>query len=350
MKKWIPIQLKRSLANPFAWIVAVLALAAFLLTNSIVLHEPQTTAFGLYTEGGVCARHMEEFFSDDEDTTCPCVLYTDEEAMKRDVLRGKLDCAFSASANLDEIVFEEKEEHGITYYQTPSTHEGLIIKEKVFLSVMQAKAEQILTDMAADKKTFPTGDEKLAEGLLRTQREYMEGDDLFHVDFLTASGEEWNPVGSGRKTSLPHKRIVLAGFLVFAASLAFARERYTGEYRSLSSALRTGEKAVYLSTRGFAQTAPLAVILTIALFAVLASAGELTGPLMALRVFILMIFGWIVSALWGTAFSALFKKEIPYLLAMVSVLTVGYLLTASAVRDTVPVLGMIGHLFPMGWM
>ena len=82
----------------------------------------------------------------------------------------------------------------------------------------------------------------------------------------------------------------------------------------------------------------------------LAAAGELTGPLMALRVIMLMIFGWIVSALWSAAFSALFKKEIPYLLAMVSVLVVGYLLTASAVRDTVPVLGMVGHLFPMGWM
>ena len=147
-----------------------------------------------------------------------------------------------------------------------------------------------------------------------------------------------------------YKRIVLAGFLVFAASLAFARERYTGEYKSLSSALRTKEKTVYLSTRIFAQTAPLAGILTITLFTVLAAAGELTGPLMALRVIMLMIFGWIVSALWSAAFSALFKKEIPYLLAMVSVLVVGYLLTASAVRDTVPVLGMVGHLFPMGWM
>ncbi len=350
MKKWIPIQLKRSLVNPFAWIVAVLALAAFLLANSILLHEPLTTAFGLYTEGGECARHMEEFFSDNRDSACPCILYTDEEAMKRDVLRGKLDCAFAASANLDEIVFEELEDHGITYYQTPSTQEGLIIKEKVFLSVMQAKAEQILKDMAADRKTFPTGDEKLAEGLLRTQEEYMESDDLFHVDFLTADGEEWNPDASGRETSLPHKRIVLAGFLVFAASLAFARERYTGEYRRLSPALRKEERAVYISTRIFAQTAPLAAILTIALFAVLASAGELTGPLMALRVLILMVFGWVLSALWSAAFSALFKKEIPYLLAMVSVLIVGYLLTASGVRDTMPMLGVIGHLFPMGWM
>ena len=350
MKKWIPIQLKRSLANPFAWIVAVLALAAFLLVNTIVLHEPQTTAFGLYTKGGECARHMEEFFANDSDATCPCVLYTDEETMKRDVLRGKLDCAFSSSENLDEIVFDELEEHGITYYQTPSTHEGLIIKEKVFLSIMQAKAEQVLKDMAADKKTFRKADEKLAEGLLRTQKEYMESDDLFHVDFLTASGEEWNPADSGRKTSLPHKRIVLAGFLVFAASLAFARERYTGEYRSLSPALRQKERAVYLSTRVFAQTAPLTIILIVALLAVLGTAGELTGPLMVLRVFLLMILGWVLSALWSAAFSALFKKEIPYLLAMVSVLVVGYLLTASAVRDTVPVLGMIGHLFPMGWM
>ena len=350
MKKWIPIQLKRSLANPFAWIVAVLALTAFLLVNTIVLHEPLTTAFGLYTEGGECARHMEEFFSNDRDATCPCILYTDEEAMKRDVLRGKLDCAFSVSANLDEIVFGELEEHGITYYQTPSTQEGLIIKEKVFLSVMQAKAEQVLKDMAVDKKTFPTGDEKLAEGLLRTQKEYMESDELFHVNFLTASGEEWNPVDSGREASLPDKRIVLAGFLVFAASLAFARERYTGEYRRFSQILRKEERAVYLSTRIFAQTAPLAAILTIASFAVLASAGELTGLLMALRVFVLMILVWVLSALWGTAFSVLFKKEIPYLLAMVSVLAVGYLLTASGVRDTVPVLGVIGHLFPMGWM
>ena len=90
MKKWIPIQLKRSLANPFAWIVAVLALAAFLLVNSIVLHEPQTTAFGLYTEGGMCAHHMEEFFSNDRDATCPCVLYRTDNAVKR--ARGFAQC------------------------------------------------------------------------------------------------------------------------------------------------------------------------------------------------------------------------------------------------------------------
>ena len=178
MRRWMPVQLKRALKSPGIWAVSILALLTFLLISSVTAPRGVgERAFGLYAGKGDAAARIAASFRDEEDPAFKCIFYTDRTAMQRDVLRGKIDCAFELEDNLDQIVEnDEQEGHGILYYQTPSTHNGLVMKEKVFSCVMQAKSEAILAQMAADRKIFPTGDERLEERLLQRQRKYMQGD------------------------------------------------------------------------------------------------------------------------------------------------------------------------------
>ena len=353
IRRWLPVQLKRAFQNPAIWIVTALAVLAFGIVSSVMLHEPRGTSFGLYTDQGVCAASIKEYFENEKDTMLRCRIYSDRDKMQLDVMRGKIDCAFAVKEDLDEIVFEEREgEQGIIYYQTALTSNGLVLKEKVFSCVMQAKSEHILSEMAGDRKIFPTGDEKLADKLLKKQREYSRGDNLFKVVFLSAQGEELESgnIHTSAGPILPHKRVLLAGLLIFVAALTFAREKLTSGYGNIAAVLIGKEKAVYLLTRVFAQVLPIAAALLAEVVIISVIAEDTGGIAGVVNMAVSVMIGTVLSVLWSACFSVLFKSETAYLFGMVSVLAVSFLLTVSGAGETVPVLGMLGHLFPLGWM
>ena len=353
MRRWLPVQIKRAVISPAVWIVSVIAVLAFMAAGSVLIRPVQPLVFGICAEEGDCAARIRDYFLSEADSLCRCRFYTDRDLMRRDVMRGKLDCAFAPERDLDTIVFEEiGDEHGIVYYQTPSTQKGLVLKEKVFACVMQAKSEQILSDMAQDRKVFPTGDESLREELLQRQKEYGSSDSLFKAVFLTADGEPADPAGSlqSGETSLRQRWIVLAVFFIFAAALMFAREKLTQGYAGISSVLRSRERAVYLLTRVAAQCMPLTVLLMVMLPVTLVGEGEPLGAGFLLRAVCSLAAGLVLAAFWSAGLSALFRSESAYLLAAVCVLALSGILTLSGAAEGVRAVEMLGHVFPMGWM
>ena len=324
MRQWIPLQFKRALKSPAVLALSVLAVLLYAVIALTALHGERETSFGLMAGEGVCADSVREVIAGSGSSICPCVIYTDQNKLRRDVLRGSLDCGFVLTDELDEAALSGREGEGVIYYYTPATREGLILKEKVFSGILRAVSVSTLTGMAQNKSVFPGGNGKLEEGLLTRRQEYLESGALMKAEFLDASGEKIEDASTliELKSGLYARRLALAVFFIFAAAFAFGRERFTSGYASIKNALTREGRAVYLMTRIFSETALPAAFLFLALMVPALNAGG--GS--AVQTFLTLAAALVFSSAASAAFSSLFRSEMPYLFAAMSVLAAGYLI------------------------
>ncbi len=323
MKRWLPIQFKRMWRLPGTWIFAAAALVMLAVMSHFFWRGNEIAPIGIMTGGGRCS---EAIVSD-------CLQgkkkelyrrYSSGEEMRKDVLKGRLDCAFILGEDLDHTVLEETGEPAITYYHTPSTQRGLIAKEEVYAAVLRVKSEQMLIEMSDDPKVFKKHDDALAEKLLERQAYYKDSDEIFRVIWDDVSADSADV--PEKKDKAAGGRLMMAVLLVMAAAFAMGRERYSDVYRGISPVMRTPEKAGYLISYALAGAAPVTLLMILALPASLALSGQTAAVSFVALCVLGLIAVWLVSALAATGLAALVRNETAYLYAMTVLLILVWLI------------------------
>lgn len=116
------------------------------------------------------------------------ITYEDENELIEDVISGTVDCGFVFSTDFDDMFQERNTDKGISYYATPFSTKGEVLKEKIFSVYFEYYSQNILEDVEED--VFGDKDETRMEEILETNQFYLEGNDIFQVEIQQAGDTE----------------------------------------------------------------------------------------------------------------------------------------------------------------
>lgn len=116
------------------------------------------------------------------------VEYEDQDTLTEDVTNGKIDCGFVFAENFDEMFEEQKTNEAILYITTPFSTKAEVLKEKVYVALFQLHSEQILVD--AEKTIFRYENKERTKELLKRNRAYLQGNEIFQMDINNVNYQE----------------------------------------------------------------------------------------------------------------------------------------------------------------
>lgn len=368
IKKWlirICLLIKKQLREPGFYICLALSIVAAAVLMRVTA-PGVVNSYGLLNGGGETADAVaamltadaENGFSSDasgdgrkdDSDEIRCVAYTELDEMKRDLMAGRIDCAFVLDERLDEAIETGSLKDCADYYCTPSTVQGEVLKERLYADIFSFLARQTLIDYAQDGETFEiSGDDaaeekEIEEALLEKYESYQKNPDIFQVEFVTENGDA---AAEDTASSAEERVPAVAGILLFALALVFARIRFTAEYRRVLAAQSRSEGRLWSVAEVFAP-----MLLTAAAFWILTLFyGESfrNRALMFLAVFFLYA---VICSLWSVLFAGLFRSEAFYLFSLLIVITLAALTCPSffAYASLTPALAGLRWVFPLQYL
>lgn len=360
MKRWLirtGLLMKKQMKEAGFYICLALSLVAAVVLIRVT--APRTAgAYGVLNGGGETAEEVVRMMTDGSDseeeqtdegadagTDVRCVTYTDLSQMKRDLMAGRIDCAFVLDERLDEAVADGDLSGCADYYCSPSTSQGEVLKEKLYAGLFSCLARQTLINYAQDGETFEssvdTEEKKIEEALLEKYESYRKNPDIFQVNFVTENGETAEEDAASSDT----ERVpAVCGILLFALALIFARVRFTAEHRRIVAALSRREGRAWSFDEVFSP-----VLLTAAAFWVLLLVyGGAFRKRWAVLLVVFFLYAVLCSA-WSVLFAGLFRSEAYYLFGILIVITLAALTCPSffAYASLTPALAGLRWIFPL---
>lgn len=312
--------MKRQFCRAGYWISLILALlfAALLM---------QMTAPGVSTDYGICngggeiaGKLTNQLMQETEDSWC--IVYQDKKQMEKDLLAGRLDCAFVFDGRLDRGLEDGSLAGTIDYYRTSSTQQGEVLKEQIYSELYQYAARETLRSYAEDGRTFEGTSEEdcgfakkreqIRESLLEEYDNYRKDPQIFQVNFIDEEDEQAVPDSEGTDTG--RRNAAFCGMILFALALVYARVRFTAGHRRMMAAFDGRGRRCWRLCEAMASMLPAA--LTFGIFAACRPETDI-GGLPAVLIFLL--YGLLCS-LWSILFAGLFRSESLYLFSLLSVL------------------------------
>lgn len=178
--KYLFYHTKALLKKRSTWALLISIVLFVMIILGINTPDALNTRLGIITNDSTYAKKIIANIKNG-DGVYEIIEYDNQDALKEDVLSGKIECGFIFSDKFDKKAREGRMKDTIEYIFSPYTTKGLVAKETLYASFLKYYSEVILMDNY--EKIYGEYDEEKADYLLKQNSEYQDSQDIFTVDF-----------------------------------------------------------------------------------------------------------------------------------------------------------------------
>ncbi len=341
---WIKIIGKHILKKPIIPILLLcIPLISFLVTLIPSFNEGTTLNVGVYFEEDdeLILAIKDKLFNRED--AFEFTLYEDEDELKKDVMTGKLECAYVFNENFSSAIDKGKYKNSIQLFVSNSTMLDSSVNEVIFASLIQLCGYEIITDYVNGADTVISNNDEALDYLISEYERYCEGGETFYIDIETISGISLNEGGNENLgASFPLRGmlsilIFLAGML---GAVTWLTDNESGLFSTYSPAFKTACRILY-------------VIIPATLFIICSeltlSLTRSTRPLLT-EVILCLRYLLIIVVFCNICITLLRRSSI--VTALIPVLIIGSLIFCPIfinLESLIPLFGIISKLFIPGY-
>lgn len=333
---WYVLSLKNYLKKRSSYLTILGMIVLIWLISGISTPDSLNMKTGLYCGMSSVAHQIKDSLVAEE-SDFEFVIYEEEETLIQDVIQGKIDCGFVFAEDFDKMFECRDTVDGITYYKTPFSTKGEVLKEKIFASYFELYSRNILEDAETD--VFGNKNPERLEELLEKNELYLEGNAVFHLEIETWKDIQTEAKQNKDKLSM-NGFVALAVFLIMFLSYA---ETQLSESDRVGLALSRREQLIYQFIKMQA-AAILPSILGIVLIWNLGFGANVFYEILRFGVFLLLSGLWI--SIVGSRLSR--AEDLPMWLLSIIVI---HILVCPIFYDFslyIPAIKWIRNLLPLG--
>ncbi len=337
-KIWYTLQLKAWLKRKISWLQVLGMILLVLLTAHIHLPDAENTRVGICGAADETADNVLESLRSG-DSIFAFIEYSDEEAMRQDLVSGRIECGFLFSEDFQERVWEDRLKDSITYICTPFSAKGLVAQETVYAAFFESYSKKIL--IGSEEEMYGRTSESLTEALLEKRDGYLYDSEMFRMDIIETAQPRGEAGASGEARPVQG----MTGLFLFAILWMAQGRKFGGNGNGVLLALdrRWRWWFRYLGCLSEA-TVPAA-----AGIALILSAPGHRGIGTEISSMILFV---LVCSLWVPAVGSLFHNSTSFAGWTLTILLVQMAVCPVFVdlAEYVPALKVIRWGFPLGWL
>lgn len=333
---WYRLLLKTWMKKKSSWLQLAGMVLVVLLVAGIHIPDTNNTVIGLCNKDGDLVEDVIENLQGGE-SVFQFAAYEDENKMQEAVIRGELESGFVFKKGFEKDLKQGKRKNLITLITTPLTTKGAVAKETVFAALLERYSQEILLEQ--EEQVFGRKSEEISKALLEKNQEYLNGDELFRIDFEEVAANS-SEVGEGAETFPVRGMIVL---LIFVMILIEHGKKFEQKDCAVEKAL-TGSEKIYFEFFRYLSVATIPAFTGIALLV-----GTGNGTFFIKEVLGMMLF-MVILGLWMVLVGKLFRNGTTYA-SWIMTLVIGNLLLCPVfvnAAEYVPALGYLNCIFPMG--
>ncbi len=337
-KIWYTLQLKAWLKRKTSWLQVLGMILLVLLTAHIHLPDADNTRVGVCGAADESADNILKSLRSG-DSIFDFIEYPEEEAMRRDMVSGRIECGFIFSEDFQERVQEDQLKNSVTYICTPFSAKGLVAQETFYAAFFESYSEKIL--IGSEEEMYGRSSEKLTELLLEKRDSYLYDSEMFRMDIIETAQLQREAGASGEVRPVQG----MTGVFLFAILWMAQGRKFGGSGLGVLSALDQGRRRRFRYLGCLAEaTVPAAA----GLFLIMSAPGHrgIGTEIGSMVLFVL------VCSLWVSAAGCLFHNSTSF---------AGWTLTILLVQMAVcpvfadpgeylPALKVIRWGFPLGWL
>ena len=354
LKRWggyCFLLLKKQLRRPAIYVLSALCVLLLVVFHNVVFPSVAQMSYGVYNDDALCGEDIIRTLENADDPY-ELVRYQSREALTEDVRAGRVDCGFVLDHRLDLVTSLSNLTGIVDYICSTATTKGALLREKVLSSVFRSISGQVLAFLTTNGLTFAQESEALTADMMAAYQRYLDSADTLQLLFETVDTEETAEDGFKKlkeQEAGPYQRtLALAGILLFAAALVFARARFGKESKNMTGALRGKDRIAWV----FLETlSPLLLAALVILIAALLLMPPLPVSRILWTALIFFIYA-VCCAAWSCLYSLLFRREASFISSMVFVVVFS-IITCRAFLDIsamVPALGLLRWFFPVNYL
>lgn len=335
---WFILLLKRNFQRKTIYIQSVVLVFLLIFIQNIHMPDNENLKIGIYCEESTYAERIYDELVYQNDVY-DYLKYRNLESLEKDVTAGKVECGFAFSEDFDEKFEEGGIRRSVTFWCTPMSAKGELIKENFYIAFFRIYSEIILKE--SEKELYEVSDENRRQEILEWNGNYLDSDELFEMDVRTINTNDVAETSAKREDYPVQGLYGILLFLFIYFSYNGRKKHNSGDFRSV---LTKTEGFVYDLLDGFtAGILPMFSGLIVILFSV-SSRGvmvEIIGALILLG----------LNVLWMILFSILSRTEINYMSAVLIVVILQVLL-CPVFWDLADYIGSVEYfryLFPLGF-
>ena len=332
---WYFLQLKAWLKRGTSLLLLVSMLFVVWFAGQISMPQSDNVTVGIVSTEGAHGKEVLEHLTQRE-SLFSFVMYDSKEALKEDVIAGKLECGFYFSSNFEKKFEHQKLKNSVSYLCTPLTTKGEVARETFYAALFEVYGAQMLG--ARTEQLF--GDEANAacDVLLANNEKYLKGSEVFQVNVEQTDAVE--TIEKEKQVFPLHGLVALFLFLILFVEYGRRFDAGSGKpYLALPAPLGEGFQMMGLLAAG---TVP-AVTGLVLLLCSGESRGllwEISGMILLLAVCIVWI--WIVGK-WIHNLTS-FTSHM-FFLVLINLVFCPVFVDIAAY---IPALKFVRYLFPVG--
>jgi len=338
LAKWFFFSLRRQLACPGFWGVALLLLLVEYLLFSVIVPEKGQVPVLLCTQeaDGISLEVIDSLTR--ENHLFFYIQVDSREEVSRKLERMEADCAFIFPSDFTERVRAHSLEQCVEYLHGPSSLRGVVAKEAVYAAFYREYSKILLTELEQGERIYVTHEPGRLEQILKANEKYQENGTTFSFAYENDLFEGKDIDAQRRDFDLPVKGVT-ALFLFMAVLFTYGTVwQEKGAYLLLPYRQRTWFHMVELYGRSILFLLP-------ALLGIFYAGGGRGIALKALSLagYLFLCSAWTV--LWGkcTGSQVGYYCMLPVLLAAVVAITPVFINTEAIL----PAFGLLKWLFPV---
>ena len=333
---WYVLSLKNCLKKRSSYFTVFGMVFLVWIISGISIPSSTNMKAGLLCGDSLVANQIKDTLVAEEDDF-EFVEYEEEDDLIEDVVSGKIDSGFIFSEDFDEMFEERDTGEGITYYMTPFSTKGEVLKEKLFSVYFEFYSQNILKDV--EETVFGNENENRMKEILETNNFYLESNEIFQIQIQQVDEER---IEQSQEKDV-HTVAGFVGLSVFLAMFFSYAETQLKESDHVELALNRKEQFCYRYIKMLA-AAVLPSITGLVLMLYYDSSRGLFSEVIQLLIFILL------SALWISIVGRLFKRAEDFPTWLLSIIVL-HLLICPIVYDFaiyVPAIKWFRYLLPLG--
>ena len=333
---WYRLLLKFWMKKKRSWLQLAGMILVVLLIAGIRIPDTNNTVIGLCNKDGELAEDVVEILQNKE-SVFQFTAYTDENKMLEAVIRGEVESGFVFQKGFEKALEQGKRKNLITFLTTPLTTKGAVAKETVFAAVLERYSQEILLEQ--EEQVFGEKNEEISKALLERNQEYLDGDELFRIDF-----EEVNvntKESEKRAETFPVRGMI--ALLIFVMILIEHGKKFEQKDCAVEKAL-TGKEKIGFEFLHYVSAATIPALTGIVLLIATGNAVFFIKEVLGMLLFLGILGVWMVLV------GRFFRNGTTYA-SWIMTLVVGNLLLCPVfvnAAEYVPALGYLNCVFPMG--
>ncbi len=336
---WFSLLLKKNFRRKAIYIQSIVLVFLLIFIQNIHMPDNENLKIGIYYDDSTYAERIYDELVYQNDVY-DYLSYRNLNTLENDVIAGKVECGFVFSEDFDDNFEEGSTRKTVTFLCTPMSAKGELVKENFYIAFFRIYSEIILKE--SEKDLYEVSDKDRQQKILEWNENYLNSDELFEMDVRTVKTNDVTAESSTGRGTYPVQGLYGIFLFLFVYFSYNGRKKHNaGDFRSV---LNKADGLLYDILDGLtAGVLPMFSGLAVILFSV-CSRGILVEIIGALALLVL-------SVLWIIIFSAICKKEINYMSAVLIVVILQVLL-CPVFWDLSDYFGSVEYfryMFPLGF-